>query len=591
MIKGKIKNAKGITLISLTITIIIIMMLANTIIYNIKDNVSIKNVKNMESDIEILKDKISDYYAQNGQIPANIKFTNIGAIKDAGVISNTIDTGDFFVIDLSAIDNLTLNYGRDFDIVKDNASRANEYKDLYIINEASHNIFYVEGIKINDKVMYTNYTKEDVDKEAVDFRYVNNIKIPDGFYYYETQENEIIIKSNDNSQTYKWIQVTDKIDSIPEGIATYTSESKQTNINDFIKSVNSYKGYYRNESDNKSAMYLDREKWSPYYDEEGIYKDKNGDAIYIPKDFCVCETSGQNTIDEGLVAKDKQNNEWVWIQVPKSIYKTATDEKDYKNIEADLIEYVNTYRQEGFEDSYYEGCGIDSADKYNELYNKMLSSVYTNGGFWISRYEMGDKEATQSNETRNGTTGITHTAVSQKDQIQYSYITIAQAQQLASKMVVDSNKTSSLLFGIQWDLVCKFLEMDINTKENDIKADSTNWGNYSNNNLIITSNNAKQNASANVSTSKWTDIKDKKTVTTILTTGASDYASKMNIYDLAGNLWEWTLEKNSPTSRTFNNRRGGCFNLAGNVTPVYNRRDASSLYGADEASTARVAIY
>ena len=40
-------------------------------------------------------------------------------------------------------------------------------------------------------------------------------------------------------------------------------------------------------------------------------------------------------------------------------------------------------------------------------------------------------------------------------------------------MSTDSNKTSSLLFGIQWDLACKFIETKANLPEKDIKTDST----------------------------------------------------------------------------------------------------------------------
>ena len=44
----------------------------------------------MQNDITNLSDKISTFYAQNGKIPASIKYTNVQHIKDAGLIKSDI---------------------------------------------------------------------------------------------------------------------------------------------------------------------------------------------------------------------------------------------------------------------------------------------------------------------------------------------------------------------------------------------------------------------------------------------------------------------------------------------------------------------
>ena len=170
MINEKNKNAKGITLISLVVAIAVLMIVSNIIIYYAKDNLKVGKLKAMQSDIANLRDKISSYYAQNGAIPAKIKYTNINHIKESGVISSNVDIGDFYVIDLSALENLTLNYGRDFEKVKEDSENSKQYKDLYIINETSHNIFYVEGIQVDNDIFYTDYTKEEIDTKAVSLR-------------------------------------------------------------------------------------------------------------------------------------------------------------------------------------------------------------------------------------------------------------------------------------------------------------------------------------------------------------------------------------------------------------------------------------
>ncbi len=548
MKKEKRKKEKGISLLTLTITIAVLLILTNVIIYNIKDNLKIGNLKKMQNDIGNLRDKISSYYQQNGKIPARVKYTNIEPIKQAGLISENIDMGDFLVIDLSAIENLSLNYGREYEKVKENPEKANYYTDLYIINQTSHNIFYVRGVSIDEQTFYTDYTNEDIDTKAVDLRYCDNVKIPQGFYYVGGNKDTGIIisdKEGDDLENTKqgnqfvWVpvenfedferydfgtqniaissfitpqpsdgkyyeEVADGITNETEfekmyqsvknnkgfyiarfeagttqasgsgirgdvvskkGVAVYnnikwansvedetggalqvaremypsnntqnevtstlcygvqwdavmrwisqdsilkeyltnsanignyeTSSAITTGSNDKYQIKNiydmagnvyewtmemfhteniSYRGgsyQYSGEEktiayrgyDNPTGVYNDlgfrvtlylkeEEKWSPTYDKEATYQDKNGDIAYIPKGFKVSEKFGENTIDEGLVVKDGNENEWVWIEVPQSIYATATSELDYTNIEKDMQNYVIDYRQEGYSDTW-----------------------------------------------------------------------------------------------------------------------------------------------------------------------------------------------------------------------------------------------
>lgn len=185
----KILNNKGISLISLTITVVVILILTSIILYNASKDVKISNLSALQSDIVNLQDKVASYYAQYGKIPAitSNEYTNIDDIKNAGVISSSVDTGKFYVIDLSAMENVTLNYGKDYEKVRtgeaQTSEQINNLKDIYIINETSHNIFYVEGIKIDNEQYYTNYSSDEVDKVAVNLRYYDDVEIPDGFYY------------------------------------------------------------------------------------------------------------------------------------------------------------------------------------------------------------------------------------------------------------------------------------------------------------------------------------------------------------------------------------------------------------------------
>ena len=304
----------------------------------------------------------------------------------------------------------------------------------------------------------------------------------------------------------------------------------------------------------------------------------------MPSNVTILESDAS----KGIVIKDKNNNEWVWIEVPKTTVftgltidtKGTLTDQNYTNIKNKLIAYAGVYREgksgQGctWTDEWYNGCGMTS-DEYKAAYQKMLKSVYTYGGFWIGRYEAGiEGTTTETTNVRTSssariTIGTSPKAISQKDAIPYNYVYCSEAQALAKEMTPDSNYTSSLMFGIQWDLVCKFLEVKGGLATADINSNSSNWGNYNNAERTITSDKAKQKGTP------WTVITGKKTAnsSSLLTTGASEETKKMNIYDFAGNEWEWTLENTSSSNRPCASRGGDYNNIGSNYPASYRTID------------------
>ena len=580
--KYKLKQEKGITMVALVITVIILMILTNVLIYNAQDNVYIKTLTNLYNDIDMLRDKVSAYYSEYGKIPAEIKYTNIGELKNANILGASDKEDEFYVIDLEAMQGISLNYGKDYEKVKTDKENANNYTDLYIINENSHNIFYIDGIEIKEnnkiKKYYTDYIE--ADQTTVDLRYIDGILIPNGYFYIgktkDSSGNESIVISNTQGETvdenktnqYVWTKQVSKIEDVPSSIKLDTNQKEYQ----FIESVNTYKGYFKNQEGKVQYIPIDEEKWSETYTKEMDYKDINGDTVKIPEGFKVSMSPTMNIIENGLVVKDSKDNEWVWVVVPNSVFKKATSNSDYDNIKSDLIEYAKEYRKGSsiqscnWDDEWYDGCGVADSETYTKMYEKMLSSVYTNKGFWISRYEIGDGTATQNTTTRTSNSGTSGVAVSKPNQIPYNFVTCSQAQKLASGMSDGTNKTGSLLFGIQWDLTCKFLEENSELTYADIATDSTNWGNYSNSSIKITK--GKYNTDPNSSDSKWIDItSNKKDVAMLLTTGASEQTKIMNIYDFAGNEWEWTLEYATSKISYPATLRGSSYYGTGTTTP------------------------
>ena len=588
--KFKLRQEKGITMTALVITVITLLILTGIMINNTQSSLNINKLTNFYNDLELLRDKISTYYNEYGKLPAEIKYTNTTSIS--GVLSPKNDTGDFYVIDLEAMKGITLNYGKDYEKVKEDKENADNYTDLYIINENSHNIFYVKGVEIkNDtssEIYYTDYTEPD--ETTVDLRYIEGILIPNGYYYIgKINENIVIsdiqdeeINTNKTNQ-YIWTEQASQITQIPTGITLNNSQKEY----EFLKSVNTYKGYFKNSEGKVQYIVIDEEKWSEAYTKDAEYKDIKGDTVTIPEGFSVSMSPTMNIIDNGLVAKDKNDNEWVWVEVPKTVFVRATKSDDYDNIKADLITYATDYREgsqgQGYNwpDQWYSGCGVEDSNTYAKMYNEMLSSIYTNCGFWISRYEIGDATSTASNTTRTSSSGTTGTAVSKPNQIPYNYITCSQAQKLSSKMAEGTNKTSSLLFGIQWDLICKFLEKNSDLTKAEIKSDSTSWGNYNNSSLKL--NRGKYNTNPSNSISEWisytidtinyvisSKTSNNESYCQLLTTGASEQTNKLNIYDLAGNVHEFTLEYSNSSGAPCV-YRGVSFLDNGKTYPVANR--------------------
>ena len=329
-----------------------------------------------------------------------------------------------------------------------------------------------------------------------------------------------------------------------------------------------------------------------------------------PEESTIDSNTNENT---GIVMKDSNDNEWVWIEVPPTVFTTAKNSTDYDNIKADLIAYASDYREgskgQGYNylDEWYamdgktlvtastegltetqkalnNGCGL-TYNEYNTNYNKMLSSIYTNKGFYIGRYEAGiegsDTDTSLARYSRTEITSSSPKAVSKKDMIPYNWIRCSDAQQLANGMST-GNKTSSLMYGIQWDLVCKFLEVKgnwdttTNTAQYYIKENSLSWGNYFDNTFTINSAKAKKYDDSNKS---YEDITGEKTGYgyILLTTGASEYTNKMNIYDFAGNEYEWTLEKTTITSRPCC-YRGGFYGSGGSYWPASSRAYEDTTY-------------
>ena len=318
-------------------------------------------------------------------------------------------------------------------------------------------------------------------------------------------------------------------------------------------------------------------------------------------------TKKEGTIDTGLVIQDANGNEYVWVVVPKSLYNNAaynsnnakkpSSSTDYANIEYCLQQYTATYRNgTSYSDTHEadtNNVGWLTSDEYTELKNSMLKSVYENGGFYVGRYEAGIGTNRASIESQvDGKYPVPTTApVTKADAYPYTYVTRTQAQNLASN-VNSGTKTSSLMFGVQWDLVLAFMSKDTAkiTATDVLTKNSTTIGNYKDNLWTIKNANAQYSTNyGSTFTACPNPFKKESSSDILLTTGADSSFSVQNIYDIAGNVWEWTLEKTSNSIGPCASRGGACY-LTGSDNPAA-YRGSFSTGGSGNSFGFRVSLF
>ena len=235
------------------------------------------------------------------------------------------------------------------------------------------------------------------------------------------------------------------------------------------------------------------------------------DGVPIPKGFIYKE----GTKATGVVIEDGSHNEFVWIPSTES-------------------EYVKDFTFP----SYY---GATSSNTSEETFLSGLDEtldVKKYGGFYIGRYEATIPEGATS---PTNTTGV---PTCKSGRTVWTDIDYTNSKASAESMYTGdaSSVQSGLLTGKAWDRTCHYIEDYITTiNTNSTLRDSRYYGNYSN----------SQAPAANG-------------IGTKQVSGYNENWKTKNIYDLAGNVWEWTYEAYS----SYRIYRGGIYSNDGDNYPV-----------------------
>ena len=255
--------------------------------------------------------------------------------------------------------------------------------------------------------------------------------------------------------------------------------------------VNQFKDVYEYMQTNTKVTYSDGEVW-------------------VPEGFKVADDSA-STVQGGVVIEDKDGNQFVWVPV------------------ATLADYKRTWYTE-----------YDSFSSYSEaLPEDEKTSVERYKGFYIGRYEAGDKESTVA-KTLRSSNDVTKTVTIKANQAPYNYVTRTQAVSLAEGFATKQGykAKTKLVSSYAWDTTIAFLQ-----KVNSDYGNSSEEGNYKDTTFPYTDITGASQTKAESSN-------------VLVPTGQT--TPVCNIYDMGGNVWEWTTESCSDTSSPYA-RRGGYY--------------------------------
>ena len=249
--------------------------------------------------------------------------------------------------------------------------------------------------------------------------------------------------------------------------------------------------------------------------------------VWIPEGFRI-STDSAETVQGGIVIEDKDLNQFVWVPV------------------ATIADYKRTW---------YKGYG--SFSEYLEaLPEDEKTSVERYKGFYIGRYEAGDKENTEA-KTLRSSNDVTKTVTIKANQAPYNNVTKTQAISLAEGFATKQGykAKTKLVSSYAWDTTIAFLK-----KVNSDYGNSSEEGNYRDTTFSYTditgaSKTKEKNSSVLVPTGQTTPV--------------------CNIYDMGGNVWAWTTESCSRTDYPYAKRGGYCNDLFAGYPAGY--RDDGSV--------------
>ena len=328
-------------------------------------------------------------------------------------------------------------------------------------------------------------------------------------------------------------------------------------------------------------------------DEKGVYEvqKKYDQFVWVPVKNAVLDLSGNTeALASDASIKAAVQSEIDAGRYPMAIKKDATNYfgvlygfEDATDTEGN--HYVKVTPNSGWmptstsglrEPAYLTNSSYADGSSYNNTnpkvsesllqseFNKMVIRVANKGGFWVGRYETSSMVSDNTQDTTNRVTVIRGTTTGINNVNWYRMY----AQQKAYKSLAlteSASVTSSMIWGSQWDQIMIWMkEVENEAKSSYYVINSLTMGNFG-----------------------TSDDSDDSTSESAATGNSENYKVK-NVFDLAGNVYDRTLEPVSTYNRVI---RGGSYDY---TNSSFTRADYRNYdYPNDSSSTdgSRATLY
>ena len=263
--------------------------------------------------------------------------------------------------------------------------------------------------------------------------------------------------------------------------------------------------------------------------------------VWVPEGFRI-STDSASTVQGGIVIEDKDLNQFVWVPVATiAAYKRTAYSTNVATTETDTATNSIKINLSSSKNSDYFTEALPEDEK---------TSVERYKGFYIGRYEAGDKESTVAKTLRNSN-DVTKTVTIKANQAPYNYVTRTQAESLAEGFATKQGykAKTKLVSSYAWDTTIAFLQK-VNSDYGERSEGNYREIAFSYTDITGASQTKSSSSSVLIPTGQTTPV--------------------CNIYDMGGNVWEWTTESCSNLIFPYTSR-GGSYDVSFAYLPAGGR--------------------